>query len=235
MEMEFFCHPDTAWDFFSYWVNLRYTFFLSLGLTDKVVRITPHKTEDLSHYSKATSDIEFLYPFGWKEIEGIAYRTDFDLTSHTQHSKKNLSIHDEKTNTSYIPHVVESSIGVERLILVLLCNAYYEDTEMDDTRIVLRLPFAIAPIQIAIFPLSKQEISLAQNIQKTIQSSFRTMYDDNGSIGKRYRRQDEIGTPYCITIDQNSITNNTVTIRHRDTKEQTTVAIDGIHNYFKEC
>lgn len=234
MEMEFFCHPDNAWEFFSYWVNLRYNFFLSLGIDENTIRVTPHKPEDLSHYSKATSDIEFLYPFGWKEIEGIAYRTDFDLRSHSEHSKKNLSIHDDKTNISYIPHVVESSVGVERLLLVLLCNAYHEDTENDDTRIVLQLPFSIVPIQIAVFPLSKQEIEIAQNIEKQLKRTFRTTYDDNGSIGKRYRRQDEIGTPYCITIDQNSIVNNTATIRHRDTKEQTIISINEIINFFKQ-
>jgi glycyl-tRNA synthetase len=234
MEMEFFCHPDTAWDFFSYWVNLRYQFFLSLGLTEKEIRITPHKLEDLSHYSKATSDIEFLYPFGWKEIEGIAYRTDFDLKSHSDHSKKNLSIHDEKTNTSYIPHVVESSVGVERLLLVLLCHAYQEDTEGEETRVLLQLPFKIAPFQIALFPLSKQEIDLAKNIQKKLQNSFRTTYDDNGSIGKRYRRQDEIGTPYCITVDQNSILHNTITIRNRDNKKQEIVNIDDIIVFFNK-
>lgn len=234
MEMEFFCHPDSAWDFFSYWVNLRYKFFLSLDINENKIRITPHKKEDLSHYSQATSDIEFLYPFGWKEIEGIAYRTDFDLRSHTEHSKKNLSIHDEKTNSSYIPHVIESSIGVERLLLVLLCNAYYEDLENADTRIVLRLPFSIAPFQIAIFPLSKQEIEIAHSIQKTLQNNFRTTYDDNSSIGKRYRRQDEIGTPYCITVDQDSTINDTVTIRHRDTKKQVIIKIENIQNYFND-
>lgn len=232
MEMEFFCHPDDAWQFFSFWVNLRYQFFLSLGLTDQEIRITPHKEADLSHYSKATSDIEFLYPFGWKEIEGIAYRTDFDLKSHSENSKKNLSIHNEKTNASYIPHVVETSIGVERLLLVLLCHAYKEDCDSEETRVYLKFPFAIAPIQIAIFPLSKQEILLAQELYKKLQSNFRVTYDDNGSIGKRYRRQDEIGTPYCITIDQKSITENMVTIRNRNTKMQETIAIDNIKNYF---
>ncbi len=234
MEMEFFCHPDDAWSFFSYWVNIRYNFFLSLGLTDKEVRITPHKEEDLSHYSKATSDIEFLYPFGWKEIEGIAYRTDFDLKSHSENSKKNLSIHDEKTNITYIPHVVETSIGVERLLLVLLCNAYQEEKEDSEIRIYLKLPFKIAPIQIAIFPLSKQETELAEKLYKLLQKTFRTTYDDNSSIGKRYRRQDEIGTPYCITVDQNSIINNTVTIRDRDNKKQNTISIENIINYFQE-
>jgi len=232
MEMEFFCHPDAAWHFFSYWVDLRYKFFLSLGLTEKEVRITPHKEADLSHYSKATSDIEFLYPFGWKEIEGIAYRTDFDLKSHSEHSKKNLSIHDEKTNSSYIPHVVESSVGVERLLLLLLCHGYHEENENNEIRVYLKLPFQITPIQIAVFSLSKQEIPLAEAVYKKLQKKYRVIYDDNGSIGKRYRRQDEIGTTYCITVDQKSMIDNTVTIRDRDTKEQVTVLIDELENYF---
>jgi glycyl-tRNA synthetase len=232
MEMEFFCHPDQAWYFFDYWVTRRFQFFKALGLTDAEVRITPHKKEDLSHYSQATSDIEYKYPFGWKEIEGVAYRTDFDLSSHINHSKKNLAIYDEKTNTSYIPHVVETSIGIERLLLVLLCHAYNEDKEGEDTRVYLSLPFAIAPVQIAIFPLSKQEIELAGTIMLLLKKKWRVAYDDNGSIGKRYRRQDEIGTLFCITVDQESVQNNTVTVRNRDTKQQIAIAIADLILYF---
>jgi glycyl-tRNA synthetase len=232
MEMEFFCHPDSAWEFFDYWVNLRFQFFKSLGLTEKEIRISAHKKENLSHYSKATSDIEYLYPFGWKEIEGIAYRTDFDLTAHSLLSKKNLTVHDDVKNISYTPHVVETSIGVERLILVLLCNAYFEEQDEDEIRVFLKFPFKIAPIQIAIFPLSKQEVELSQKIYTNLQKHFKLAYDDNGSIGKRYRRQDEIGTPYCITVDQESIINHTVTIRNRDTKKQILINIKELLTYF---
>jgi glycyl-tRNA synthetase len=233
MEMEFFCHPETAPDFFTQWVSLRFNFFLELGIDKKSVRLYEHKKEDLSHYSAGTYDVEYLYPFGWKEIEGIAYRTDFDLKSHGQHSKKNMMIHDEKTNESYFPHVVESSVGVERLLLVLLCHGYHEEENASgENRIYLKLPFKIAPVQIAIFPLSKNEEELAKKIHANLEKYFRVEYDSSGSIGKRYRRQDEIGTPYCITVDQESITENTVTIRYQDTMKQIRVATDELFSFF---
>lgn len=232
MEMEFFCHPNEAMEFFNYWVKKRYEFYFTLGLTENEIRITPHKEEDLSHYSKATSDIEFLYPFGWKEIEGVAYRTDFDLSSHMAHSKKDLSLHHETTKTNYIPHVVESSVGIERLLLVLLCHGYQEEIDEDETRIFLKLPFSVAPYQIAIFPLSKQEITLAKEIFNNLIDNFSLQYDESASIGKRYRRQDEIGTPYCITVDAESLENNTVTVRDRDTKKQERIVIPELKNYF---
>lgn len=237
MEMEFFCHPDDGWKMYGYWVNLRYQFYLNLGFTSDSIRISQHKPEDLSHYSKATSDIEYLYPFGWKEIEGIAYRTDFDLNSHVQHSKKNLTIYDEKSNQSYTPHVVESSVGVERLMLILLCHAYKEEMneEENDTRVYLALPFQIAPYQIAIFPLSKNEYTLGRKIYSMlIDQEYRVFFDDNGSIGKRYRRQDEIGTPYCITIDQVSSIDNTITIRLRDNKKQIRILMKDLVDYFQK-
>jgi glycyl-tRNA synthetase len=237
MEMEFFCHPDDGWKMYGYWVNLRYQFYLNLGFTSDSIRISQHKPEDLSHYSKATSDIEYLYPFGWKEIEGIAYRTDFDLNSHMQHSKKNLTIYDEKSNQSYTPHVVESSVGVERLMLILLCHAYKEEIneEENDTRIYLALPFQIAPYQIAIFPLSKNEYALGREVYSLlIDQGYRVFFDDSGSIGKRYRRQDEIGTPYCITIDQVSSIDNTITIRLRDNKKQIRIPMKDLTDYFQK-
>lgn len=235
MEMEFFCHPDSAPSYFDFWVNLRYQFYLSLGLTENEVRVTPHKPEDLSHYSKATSDIEYCYPFGWKEIEGIAYRTDFDLSSHAKYSKKDLSVYDEQKKENYIPHVVETSVGVERLLLVLLCHGYKEEIEENnEKRVLLALPFKIAPYQIAIFPLTKNEIPLAKEIYNTLEALHSLQYDETASIGKRYRRQDEIGTPYCITIDSESLTDTKVTIRNRDTKKQERIAIVDLLSYFEK-
>jgi glycyl-tRNA synthetase len=236
MEMEFFCHPDQAWFFFNFWVEFRFKFFLSLGLTRNEVRITPHEKKNLSHYSKATSDIEFLYPFGWKEIEGIAYRSDFDLKSHSEYSKKNLGVRDEEKDFSYIPHVVETSVGVERLLLVLLCHAYKEEEDINtgEKRIFLSFPFAIAPCQIAVFPLTPEEIDLAKKIFQRLQKYFRVCYDDNGSIGKRYRRQDEVGTFYCLTVDKSSLLTHTITVRHRDTKEQETVFIKDVVEHFEK-
>lgn len=237
MEMEFFCHPDDGWQMYGYWVNIRYQFYLDLGFNTENIRISQHKSEDLSHYSKATSDIEYLYPFGWKEIEGIAYRTDFDLRSHMEHSKKNLSIHDEKTNQSYVPHVVESSVGIERLMLILLCNAYKEDIDENgsekDIRIYLTLSFTIAPYQIAIFPLSKNEFNTAKQIYSVLIDRYRVFFDDSGSIGKRYRRQDEIGTPYCITVDQSVANDNCISIRLRDSKKQLRFPIKDLIDFFQ--
>jgi glycyl-tRNA synthetase len=232
MEMEFFVHPSEGWHFYNYWIKLRKEFYEALQITKERIRITPHKDEDLSHYSKGTSDVEFYYPFGWKELEGIAYRTDFDLGSHAKYSGKNLSIHDEKTASSYIPHVVETSVGVERLMLVLLCDSYREEIENDDTRIYLSLPFKIAPYQISVLPLSKQEIELAEKIHNELKKQYRVTFDDNGSIGKRYRRQDEIGTPFCITVDETSLLDSTVTIRLRDTKEQIRMKWQELHTFF---
>lgn len=232
MEMEFFCKPEEAFGFFDFWVQRRFDFFKSLGLSSEVIRITPHKAEDLSHYSKATSDIEYLYPFGWKEIEGIAYRTDFDLNAHAKHSKKELSVYDDEKKISYIPHVVETSVGIERLLLVLLCNAYREEKEEnDEIRVVLQLPFKIAPYMLAIFPLTKNEIKFAQNLYKQLNEKFSLQYDESGSIGKRYRRQDEIGTPFCVTVDSTTMIDETVTIRIRDTKKQERIKIFFIESY----
>jgi glycyl-tRNA synthetase len=234
MEMEFFCKPDEAFNFFTFWVNQRFAFFKKLGLTEDVIRVTPHKEEDLSHYSKATSDIEYLYPFGWKEIEGIAYRTDFDLRSHSLHSKKDLSLFDEEKKASYVPHVVETSVGVERLLLVLLCNAYHEELEeTGDTRVVLRLPLQVVPYVAAVFPLTKHEVALAKLIEKKLSALWRVQYDESGSIGKRYRRQDEIGTPFCITVDSESGIAETVTIRFRDSKKQERVKMNDLAAYIQ--
>lgn len=232
MEMEFFCHPDQAFEFFHFWVEKRFQFYKKLGLGDDSIRVMPHKAEDLSHYSKATSDIEYLYPFGWKEIEGVAYRTDFDLRSHSEHSKKDLSVYDDEKKCSYIPHVVETSVGVERLLLVLLCHAYSEENDEEgETRIILKLPIEVVPYIAAIFPLTKNEITVAGEIHSLLSKKYLVQYDDSGSIGKRYRRQDEIGTPFCITVDQLTKENNTVTVRFRDSKKQERVKIEELESF----
>lgn len=220
MEMEFFVNPTDGWSFYHYWVNLRRKFYDEIGVRIENIRIVQHGENELSHYSKATSDIEYRYPFGWKELEGIAYRTDFDVLSHDRESGKNLKVHDEKTKVSYIPHVVETSVGLERLMLVLLCDAYREEGVGEDRRVYLSLHFDLAPYQIAIFPLSKNEVVLAKDIYKSVKKNYRVIFDASGSIGKRYRRQDEIGTPFCITVDGSSLLDNMITIRMRDTKSQ---------------
>lgn len=232
MEMEFFCHPDDAPHFFKEWINIRYQFFKKLGITSENIRLYEHKKEDLSHYSAGTFDVEYKYPFGWKEIEGIAYRTNFDLKSHEESSKKNMSVYNEKSKQSYIPHVIETSVGVERLLLLLLCHGYREEREEDSVRIYLLLPFVIAPVQIAIFPLSKNEEVYAMKIKQELSHHYRTEYDNTGSIGKRYRRQDEIGTPYCISIDEQSLTDQTVTVRYQETMTQTRISTNELLSFF---
>lgn len=237
MEMEFFCKPSDALNYFKYWIDYRNDFYTALGFDESCLKIRNHEKDELSHYSQATSDFEFLFPFGWKELEGVAYRTDFDLAQHSKHSGKDLSVHDEATKTSYIPHVVECSIGLERLTLALLSHAYTEESlENNDSRIVLKLKPFLAPYLATILPLTKQEENLANSLYKNLKkqlSAHDFIYDDSGSIGKRYRRNDEIGTPYCITVDQQSLIDNTVTIRNRDTMNQERVSIDSIASHIK--
>ena len=233
MEMEFFVHPKEALKFFEFWKEERINFYKNLGFENNF-KARDYEKSELAHYSSATCDIEFNFPFGLKELEGIAYRTDFDLKSHSEASKKDLNLFCEETKSSYIPHVVECSVGVERIILAILCNFYFEEKINDEIRIVLKFPFFISPIQIAVFPLTKNEEELAKKIYKNlVKIGYECQYDDSGSIGKRYRRQDEIGTPFCITVDSNSISNNTVTIRNRDTMNQEIINIEKIDNFFE--
>ena len=234
MELEFFCKEENAINLFEYWKEKRFNFFKKIGFYESNIRFNDHKKEDLSHYSKATTDIECLLPFGWKEVEGIAYRTNFDLSAHTKFSGKELSIYDDEKKCSYIPHVVECSVGLERLMFAILCNAYHEDEINGEIRIVLKLNKNIAPYKAAIFPLTNNEIVLAKKIYKDISNKIDIQYDESGSIGKRYRRQDEIGTPYCITIDQEGALNNTVTIRHRDSTVQERIAIEKILEFLEK-
>jgi len=228
MELEFFCKPDTDLEWFSYWKDFCHKWLLGLGIKDENLKLRDHDKEELSHYSKATTDFEFKFPFGWGELWGIADRTDYDLKCHQKVSGENMEYLDPVTNEKFIPYVVEPSLGVERLFLASLCNAYEEETVGDnDTRVVLKFHPTLAPYKVAIFPLQKKgEVGeMADKLYADLRKHFSCTYDTAGSIGKRYRRQDEIGTPYCITVDFESLEDNAVTIRDRDTMEQVRVKI----------
>jgi len=232
MEMEFFCKGEDADRFFDLWVARRKAFFMSLGLQPDRVRLRPHASDELAHYSKACIDVEYEFPFGWKELEGIANRSDYDLSQHSKHSGKDLGVFDEATKSSYVPHVVECSVGVDRLFLTLLFDAYDEEEVDGELRTVLRFHPAIAPFTAAVMPLSNKLAEPAEKLFLDLKAKgFRVQFDDGGSIGKRYRRQDEIGTPVCFTYDFDSVNDNCVTARNRDTMQQERVSIDTIHDY----
>lgn len=234
MELEFFCKPDTDLDWFYYWKDFCKNWLLNLGLREENIRLRDHEKEELSFYSKATTDIEFLFPFGWGELWGIADRTDYDLTQHINHSGKSLDYFDPTDNTRYVPYVVEPSLGADRVALAFLCDAYDEE-EIDekDTRIVLRLHPALAPYKAAVLPLSKKLGDKADEVREILAKHFMVDYDDAGSIGKRYRRQDEIGTPFCITYDFDSLEDGCVTVRDRDTMAQERIAISDLVSYIE--
>ena len=235
MELEFFCKPGTNLEWFSYWKDFCINWLLSLGLQKENIRMRDHEPEELSHYSNATTDIEFLFPFGWGELWGIADRTDYDLRQHSEYSGQKLDYFDAETNERYIPYVVEPSLGVDRMVLALLCDAYDEETLDDnDSRVVLRLHPAIAPVKAAVLPLSKKLGPETFKIYESLSKYFVSDYDDTGSIGKRYRRQDEIGTPYCITYDFDSANDGCVTVRDRDTMEQERIPVDKVVEYITE-
>ena len=235
MELEFFCKPGTDLEWFKYWKEFCENWLLSLGMKKENIRLRDHSKEELVFYSKATTDIEFNFPFGWGELWGIADRTDYDLTQHMNHSKQDLSYLDPETNERYVPYVIEPSLGADRVTLAFLCNAYdVEDLGEGDSRVVLHLHPALAPYKVAILPLSKKLGDKANEIFDKISKSFSCDYDEAGSIGKRYRREDEIGTPYCLTVDFDTLEDNQVTIRDRDTMEQVRIPIDEIENYINE-
>ena len=228
MELEFFCKPGTDLEWFQYWRTFCHNWLLSIGLKDENLRLRDHDPEELCFYSKATTDFEFLFPFGWGELWGVADRTDYDLTQHIKTSGKNLEYFDQTTGEKYVPYVIEPSLGVERLFLALLTEAYDEeviDAEKNDTRVVLHFHPAIAPFKAAVLPLSKKLSDQAGEVFDTLSKKFNVDFDDAGSIGKRYRRQDEIGTPYCITYDFDSVEDGCVTVRDRDTMEQVRLPI----------
>ncbi len=232
MEMEFFCHPSTAQSWHEYYRKECYNFLLSLGINADMLRLRDHSPEELCFYSAATTDIEFKFPFGWGELWGIANRTNYDLTQHQTVSGEDMSYTDPFTNENYIPYVVEPSVGVDRMFLAVLCSAYREEKLADDdTRVVLGFDPKIAPIKVAVLPLSKKLEESAYDLYKRLNSKFRCEFDVTGSIGKRYRRQDEIGTPYCVTVDFDTANDNCVTVRNRDTMEQERININDLDSY----
>jgi len=234
MELEFFCQPGTDLEWFSYWRKFCHEWLLSIGLRAESVRLRDHATEELSHYSTATTDIEFKFPFGWGELWGIADRTDFDLKAHMAKSGEDMRFVDPDTNEKFVPYVIEPSLGVERLALALLVDAYCEEQlSPDDSRVVLKLHPAIAPIKAAILPLSKKLGAEAEVLYRELAKHFRVEYDEAGSIGKRYRRQDEVGTPFCITFDFASLEDHAVTVRERDSMAQVRMPINTLAEYLR--
>ena len=235
MELEFFCKPGTDLEWFGYWKNFCRDWLLSLGMREENLKLRDHDPKELSHYSKATTDFEFLFPFGWGELWGIADRTDYDLTQHSEHSGQRLDYFDQESGEHYIPYVIEPSLGADRVVLAFLCDAYDEEAvDEKDTRVVLRLHPALAPFKAAVLPLSKKLGEEARKVHDQLSKNFMVDYDETGSIGKRYRREDEIGTPFCITYDFESQTDGCVTIRDRDTMQQERVAIDSLDAYLSE-
>ncbi len=235
MEMEFFCEPDTDLEWFAYWKKYCIDFLKSLGMKEEEMRVRDHEKEELSFYSKATTDIEFLFPFGWGELWGIADRTDYDLTQHQNVSRQDMSYFDDEKREKYIPYVIEPSLGVERLFLAVLCGAYDEEEIGEgDIRTVLHFHPALAPVKIGVLPLSKKLNEGAEKIFAQLARKYNCEFDDRGNIGKRYRRQDEIGTPFCVTYDFESETDGCVTVRFRDSMEQERVAIDSLDAYFAD-
>ena len=238
MELEFFCKPGTELEWFAYWKKYCADFLKSLGIKEDHIKLRDHEPEELSHYSNATTDIEFLFPFGWGELWGIASRTDFDLKAHQGESGQDMSYLDPETNEKYVPYCVEPSVGVERMLLAFLVDAYDEEVVTDakgneDIRTVMRLHPALAPFKAAVLPLSKKLAPIAEPIYEELSKYFMVDYDAAGSIGKRYRREDEIGTPFSICVDFDTETDNCVTVRDRDTMEQIRIPVDQVKEYIE--
>ena len=235
MELEFFCKPGTDLEWFGFWKNSCIEFLNELGLKEENLRYRDHKKEELSFYSKATTDIEYLYPMGWGELWGIADRTDYDLGVHMEHSKVDLRYLDPETNEKYLPYVIEPSVGLDRLVLAVLCDAYQEEALENETRLVLKLRPSLAPYKVTILPLVKKLHSQkAMEIYGDLAKDFMCSYDESGSIGKRYRRSDAIGTPYAITIDDDTLNKGTVTVRDRDTMKQETMSLEEFKKFLSE-
>ena len=235
MELEFFCKPGTDLEWFAYWKNFCHQWLLNLGLKNENLRLRDHDPEELCFYSKATTDFEFLFPFGWGELWGIADRTDYDLTQHSNHSGKDLSFFDQETNEHYVPYVVEPSLGADRVTLAFLVDAYDEEEISEgDVRTVLHLHPALAPVKCAVLPLSKKLSEKALELFDELAKEFNTEFDETGSIGKRYRRQDEIGTPFCITYDFDTENDGCVTVRDRDSMEQVRISVAEVKAYIAE-
>ncbi len=237
MEIEYFVRPEDADRAYEEWVNERLSWYLRHGIKKENLRLAPHPKEKLAHYATACTDVEYQFPFGWAELEGIANRTDFDLKQHASSSGKDLRYFDAGTTTRYFPFVIEPSAGVDRSVLAFLLDAYHEEEVNGTLRVVLKLHRALAPVKIAVFPLLKKRPELvekARALVTALNKRFYTVYDDTAAIGKLYRRQDEVGTPYCITVDVESLDDNKVTVRDRDTMQQERIGIDGIVSYFND-
>lgn len=236
MELEFFCRPGEDMEWFRHWRSFCRDWLISLGMKEENLRLRDHKPEELSHYSKATTDFEFLFPFGWGELWGIADRTDYDLKQHQEHSGENMEYIDPVTNERFLPYVVEPSLGADRMALAFLCNAYEEEElEGGDSRVVLRLHPALAPFKAAVLPLQKNKLGeKAREVFRMLSPKMMADYDESGSIGKRYRRQDEVGTPYCVTVDFDTLEDGTVTVRERDSMSQERVSLSGLAAYLQE-
>jgi len=236
MELEFFCKPGTDLEWFAFWRAYCRDWLLNLGMKEENLRLRDHDPEELCFYSKATTDFEFMFPFGWGELWGIADRTDYDLTQHANHANTDMSYFDPETNEKYIPYVIEPSLGADRVTLAFLCEAYDEqEDEKGEKRTVLHFHPALAPFKAAILPLSKKLSEQATEIYNNLSKKFMLDFDDAGSIGKRYRRQDEIGTPLCITFDFDSLEDNCVTVRDRDTMEQVRIPIDSLEEHIAKA
>jgi glycyl-tRNA synthetase len=236
MEMEYFVPPDESAKWFEYWCAQRFEWYTSLGIPEDMLRLRPHDADELSHYSVGTSDVEFMYPWGWGELEGIAQRTDFDLKQHSEFSGEDLSYFDQQSGEHYVPYVIEPAAGADRATLAFLLAAYTEEEVRGEQRTMLRLDPQLAPIKVAVLPLSKHDDlqPLALKIADSLRRRFHIDYDHSGSIGRRYRRQDEVGTPYCVTIDFDSLTDSAVTVRDRDSMDQERVSVDQIDDYLRQ-
>ncbi len=235
MELEFFCKPGEDLEWFNYWRSFCRDWLYSLGIKPENLRLRDHEPEKLAFYSKATTDFEFLFPFGWGELWGVADRTDYDLTQHQNHSGKSMEYLDPVTNEKFVPYCVEPSLGVDRMVLAFLCNAYEEQELEKDTRVVLHLHPTLAPYKAAVLPLQKNKLGgLATEIHDELSKYFMVDYDETGSIGKRYRREDEIGTPLCITVDFDTVEDGTVTVRDRDTMEQVRIHRSELRKYIED-
>jgi glycyl-tRNA synthetase len=236
MEMEFFVPPDDAQQWYEYWCQERYRWYLDLGIPESELRLRPHDADELSHYSSGTSDVEFLFPWGWDELEGIANRGNYDLTQHMDASGEKLDYFDPVTNSRYTPHVIEPAAGATRTMMAFLLAAYDEEEVKGETRVVLRLHHRLAPYKVAVLPLSKKDTltPLAREVLQSLQPHFMCDYDETQNIGRRYRRQDELGTPYCVTIDFESLDDGAVTVRDRDSMEQERIAIPELVGYLRD-
>jgi glycyl-tRNA synthetase len=233
MEMEFFCRPEEADRWFDYWKEQRFQWYVDLGMDPENLRMRAHESDELSHYSAGTADVEYRFPWGWDELEGVANRTDFDLRQHTEHSGQDLRYFDQEADERFFPHVIEPAAGATRATFAFMIDAYHEETVNDETRVLLKLHHRLAPYKVAVLPLSKKDelIEPTEKLAERLRQRWMVELDVTQSIGRRYRRQDEIGTPYCVTVDFDTLDDDAVTVRDRDTMEQDRVSIDKVEDY----